>query len=99
MQKAFVENASDEAQVREANKKEKFGRKEELSDVYFILSTVQGRRFFWRYLSACGIFRTSFTGNSETYFLEGKRSTGLMLLADINEADPDSYLKMIKENN
>jgi len=96
--KVLVRNAADPAQVKEAERKERFGRERELEDVRFILQTLQGRRLIWRYLALCGVFRTSFTGNSHTFFNEGERNIGLKLLADVNEADPESYLKMMKES-
>ncbi len=95
--KALVGNASDSQQVKNAKRSEESKRNQELNDVEFVLSTPQGRRFLWRLLGVCHVFKTSFTGNSTTFFNEGKRDIGLRLLADINEASPDSYLKMMQE--
>ena len=91
-------NAADENQIKEARQKERFGREKELDDLKFILATEQGRRFVWRYLEITGVYKTSFTGSSETYFLEGQRNIGLKLMADINDSDPEAYVKMIKQN-
>jgi hypothetical protein len=91
-------NAADPTQVKEQAQKEKRGREKELDDVKFILSHRQGRRFYFRYLEECGVFKTSFTGNSQTFFLEGQRNIGLKLLSDLNEAEPEAYIVMIKEN-
>lgn len=95
--KALVGNASDSQQVKNAKRSEESKRNQELNDVEFVLSTPQGRRFLWRLLGVCHVFKTSFTGNSTTFFNEGKRDVGLRLLGDINEASPDSYLKMMQE--
>src|SRR5687767_10645516 len=97
--KPLVTNAANEGQVNEAEKKVKFGRDRDLSDVSAILATLHGRRFIWRYLTECRVFETSFN-NSEsiTYFNEGMRNIGLKLLADVNEASPDAYLQMLKES-
>lgn len=95
--KALVGNASDSQQVKNAKRSEESKRNQELNDVEFVLSTPQGRRFLWRLLGVCHVFKTSFTGNSTTFFNEGKRDIGLRLLADINEASPNSYLKMMQE--
>ena len=98
MSEPLVKNTADEGQVKEAEAKVKRGRERELADLLFILSTVQGRRLIWRYLSRCGIFKTSFVEDSNrTAYNEGERMIGLNLLADVMEADPDSYLKMMKE--
>jgi hypothetical protein len=63
----------------------------------YILSSRQGRRFLWRYLERCGVFKTSFDGTSRTYFNEGERNIGLKLLADVNEANIEAYVTMMKE--
>lgn len=98
MEKALVGNAADPKQVKAAARKERIIENEELRDIRFILKSKEGRRFLWRYLSKCGIFKQSFTGNSETFFNEGKRAIGLMLLTEITEASPDAYVLMMKES-
>ena len=70
----------------------------EVDDLKWIMSNKRGRRFAWRLLDRAGIYRTSFTGNSTTFFNEGMRNIGLMLVADIHEACPEAYALMIKEN-
>ncbi len=92
----LVRNAADAEQVKEAGVKEKFGRKQELNDVYNILAIPSGRRWVWRVLSDCGVFKSSFTGNSTTFFNEGRRDIGLRILADVMEANPDAYVQMAK---
>lgn len=95
----MIKNAADPAQIKEAVRKEKSARFKELEDVKSILSTKAGRRFYYRYMKECGVFRISYTGNgSETFFNEGQRNVGLKFLADINDADPEIYATMIKEN-
>lgn len=92
-------NAGDEEQVAERTKKGKSGRDRELDDIRFVLSDKRGRRFYWKKLSDCGVFRTSFTGSSnQTCFNEGQRSVGLILLHDLMEADPEKYLLMTNEH-
>ena len=66
-------------------------------DLKFILATPKGRRYLHDLLDFCGLYRTSMTGSSETFFREGMRSTGLKILSDIAEADQDAYLKMMTE--
>ncbi len=62
-----------------------------------VMATNQGRRYVWWLLDQCGVFRTSFTGNSTTFFNEGQRNVGLILMGDINAACPEQYLVMINE--
>jgi len=96
MSKSLVKNASDPKQVKKAKQKEKFNRDDELKDLKEILATNAGKRFIYRYLSKCGVFKSSFTGNSETFFREGERNIGLQLLADVQEADVNSLIDIMK---
>lgn len=45
-----------------------------------VLSTELGRWFFCRLLDRTDILKQSFTGNSETFFNEGKRKVGLVYM-------------------
>ena len=88
--------------VDEQNKKltaeQRRERQKEIEDVKSILKTPSGRRYFWRLLSKCGIFRNSFSLNSnQTAFSEGKRDIGLDMLNEINEADITAFAKMQNE--
>lgn len=74
-------------------------RQKEIEDVKKILKTPEGRRYFWRLLSKCGMFRTSFTPNSNlTAFNEGKRDIGLDTLIEISEADGSAFAQMQNEH-
>jgi hypothetical protein len=96
--KPLVKNAADEEQVREAKGKAKLGRDRELDDVREILSSPAGRRFYWRYLEECKLYKQCADhSGSWTYFNEGQRNIGLKLLSDLNEACPEAYLVMLKE--
>lgn len=72
-------------------------RKLELDDVRKLLGTPEGLRFFWRVLDLAGIYRTTFTGNSHTFFNEGRRAVGLEIKADLLEVDPEHEGRMGKE--
>ena len=88
---------ADPEQVRKKGLEERLGRRAELSDMATLLGTRSGRRFFWRLLTTCGIFKSSMTGNNSTFFNEGRRDVGLTFLADSQEF-PDLYLLMMKES-
>jgi hypothetical protein len=77
--------------------KGKVERDEEAADFKWLMSDARGRRFMWRLLGLTGLYRSSFTGNSTTFYNEGMRNVGLMLIADVNELTPEAYLKMIEE--
>jgi hypothetical protein len=73
-------------------------REEELKDLQRVLSTDYGRRFIWRMINQCGMFRSSFTGNSQTFMMEGERNIALWLTAECGEADPENYMAMQQED-
>ena len=51
----------------------------------------------WWLLERCGVFRSSFTGDAATFFNEGIRNVGLMVIADINALCPDQFATMMTE--
>lgn len=77
---------------------EKLEREILLNDVRHVLSSVQGRRFVWMILDMAGVYRSSFTGNSTTFFNEGARNIGLRVLSDVMDAKPEAFLQMQQED-
>ena len=73
-------------------------RIEELGDLRHVMTSAQGRRFVWRFLADAQIFGTCYTGNSQTYYNEGRREYALKYFAD-TQAMIDLYLLMVAENN
>jgi hypothetical protein len=69
----------------------------EAADFKWLMSSEQGRRVASRLVGEAGIFQTSFTGNSETFFREGKRSMGLFLVAQIMDHAPEMFALMLSE--
>jgi hypothetical protein len=70
----------------------------ERDDLKFVLSWPEGRRLIWRILSEAGVFRSSFTGGGKrTFFNEGKRDLGLMILIDLMATDPEVFARMQHE--
>lgn len=95
----MVSNAADEKQVKDAERKGKLAKDNELSDVKFILSTEAGRRFIWKTLERCKVYELSFNHSGAiTSFNEGMRNIGLIILSDVMGASPEAYLQMMKEN-
>lgn len=95
---SLVKNAADPDQVKKATEKTESRQDRELNDVREVMNTVRGRRFMWKYLAFCGIYKTSYAGEHEIFYNEGMRNVGLKLLADVNEASPEAYLQMLREN-
>lgn len=93
-----VDLVGQEAVAAEAKRLKKFDRAKEIEDFNYIMGDARGRRFMWRVLEMAGVYRSSFTGNSTTFFNEGMRNIGLMLIGEIHAIAPDAYAQMLKEN-
>lgn len=83
----------------EADERAKLSVDQEKTDLVWLMGSKRGRRIVWRLLERTGVYRSSFTGNSETFFREGQRNVGLWLMAQIHEVCPDQYALMLKEQN
>ena len=95
MKQAFQsEFLADEIQVR----KETQERAEQgiASAIEAIADTQQGREFLWWLLEICGVFTTSYTGNSDTYFNEGRRAIGNEVLHRLVKVKPEIFQAMIR---
>lgn len=62
-----------------------------------VMGTREGREWMWDILSTTGMYRSSFTGNSETFFREGERNIGLKLTAELTRDCIEEYTLMQKE--
>jgi hypothetical protein len=89
-------NAADEKLVAEREKKNKNDRDQELEDVKFIINTPQGIRFFKRMMVKGHMFQTTFTGNSQAFFLEGHRNFMLEYFGDVCEACPEKIAELLR---
>ena len=100
MVRSAVRNAADRKQVKAARLTERFLKRRDQSDIIEVLSSPVGRRFVMAILSKCGMYTTSYRGGNnvvyDTIFLEGQRSIGVQLLLEIQEADPEAYIKMLR---
>lgn len=72
--------------------------KQTRNDLRAVLATQAGRRFLFRLLDeVCKVNSVSFTGNSQTFYLEGRRSVGVELMTLIQETAPDAWLQALNE--
>lgn len=62
-----------------------------------VMISREGRAWMYGVLEACGVFRSSFTGNSETFMREGQRNIGLIIIADIMRDHDELYTLMCRE--
>lgn len=75
----------------------KLDERQASEDLKWLMADKRGRRFMWRLLSDTGLFRSSFTGNSQTFFLEGRRDVGLKQLNNVMDDCPHRFNEMMKE--
>ena len=73
--------------------------KQRADDLNWLMGSPAGRRIAHRLLEQTGVFRSSYTGDNETFFREGQRNIGLMWLAELNAQCPEAYGLMVKEHN
>jgi pimeloyl-CoA synthetase len=69
----------------------------ERSDVEWVTSTEQGRRFLWKLLSHCGIYRDIEGDSDEMIKQIGRRQVGLYLLGLITDESEDRFIEMMRE--
>ena len=68
------------------------------SDIKDIVATPAGVRFFKYIVERGSIFSTTFTGNSNGHFLEGKRAFALDILDILFEVAPEKVPTIILED-
>lgn len=71
----------------------------DLADLRAVLALAEGRRWIWRVLEQTAAFRASYDPDSplRMAFAEGRRSTGLWLLAELQQAAPEAFASLIAE--
>lgn len=69
------------------------------SVVRSIMDSIQGRRWIYGKLNACGVFTAPIVPNDSygTHVLCGIQSVGHMILSDVMAASPDNFPLMLKE--
>jgi hypothetical protein len=88
---------ADEKNVREAKDRERADAEQLDADWKACLDSCAFRNILWSILVDAGIYRSSFTGNSETFFREGMRNLGLKIQAKAIEANVEAYQLMERE--
>lgn len=93
----MARSVDNEDQAKKLQEREQRKRDRHAADIAWLLNDVRGRRLYWHWLGNAHIFKTSFTGNSETFFREGERNIGLKMLDDLNAHCPQAYVLMQQE--
>lgn len=93
--KAFNAGDEDHVAARAQTAKERDAARR--SGLRKIMTDPECRAWMYDLLEACGVFRTSFTGNSETFFREGSRNVGLKVMGEIHKDHDQLYVQMCRE--
>lgn len=80
-----------------AAKREARYQRAQHKDIAALLNTPEFRRYVKRYLALCNVFKTTFTGNSETFFREGQRSIGTTMFGEIMQVNPERFAELMRE--
>lgn len=87
----------DAAAATQANA-DKLQRTAQIDDLKWLMAHAQGRRIVTRLFEKTGIRRTPFSTNGSTMaFNAGAQNVGLWLEAEVLDASPDAYFKLLKE--
>jgi len=76
----FMFDEEIEIQEKREKRSEEEARKIRMDYKDTFLGSAAGKRVLSDLLNACGVFESSFTGNSRTFYNEGKREIGIILL-------------------
>lgn len=90
-------DASNPEQVHAREKASRALEQRKVAGLRLLLDHPDGRAWLWDLIGFCGVYRTSFTGNSETFMREGQRNVGLKIHAELLKHFPESYMTMMKE--
>ena len=69
------------------------------NDLIWVVSTPQGRRWYWNLMSECKPFSDKFIESVNlTNYMKGVKTVGLNMYHDLLDADPSAFIKMRDEN-
>ena len=93
-------DAGNRKDVRTLEKQAKLEDQQRREIISGIMSVAPGRKWMCELLEHCHCFATSFSDVAHRMaFMEGQREVGILLLNDIMQACPNSYIQMMGERN
>lgn len=90
-------NTADPKAVAKAQRKQDRDAEKLDAALRWLFDDEKGRRIAWWLLEETHVFRTSMTGNSQTFFLEGERNIGLKVLDRLMTISPSAFALMQAE--
>ncbi len=98
-----IVRADDAGQQARRSKAADRAEKQSSDDLNWLMRHPQGRRFMWRLLGVCGVYRSAYVaGAGETnavFFALGETNVGLNYLNQVVASEPDNYALMVRENS
>lgn len=77
---------------------EEQGRQQRDDDLRTLLDMPAGRRVIFALIGDTGTFDTSFTGNSGSFFNDGRKSVGQALFHEVMRLDSERFTQMWQEH-
>lgn len=97
MSNHFDQKKKAEEDRKKKEREEKVRQFELNGTIKELLKVKAGRDYVLHLLGKAGIFRTTMTGNSMTYFNEGMRAFGLQMIDELSKAAPEEVPKLFGE--
>lgn len=72
--------------------------KQRNDDMRTLLDMPEGRRVVFALINETGTFDNSFTGNSGSFFNDGRKSVGQALFHEVMQLDPNRFTRMWQEH-
>ena len=95
MSDAYVKNAADASQVKDARRKEVDAAKQYAADVLEVATAPAGQRFLRALIAECGVFTGGTAPDLHLSYRAGKRDIGLMLIAHLTLHAPDYFPRIL----
>jgi hypothetical protein len=99
MKKAEKQNLTEDELITEAKMKAEESRRQELDDIITVLGTISGRRLMWRLMEKCKTFSSIWDPSAKIHYNAGKQDLGHFIMAEIIEANPKLFTKMMSEHS
>lgn len=97
MKQPLVKNAADPQQVERATQLTKLQRNQQVLDLQAVLATIAGRRLIWRWLNHLRPTAPLWESSALIHYRVGFHDVAVMMLNEIEEADPGAYVLMLTE--
>lgn len=91
-------NVTDHEGAERQRLREQIVKDMHINDLAEIVKTESGRRWVYSILERCHVFHPVMTGNSYTFFYDGMRQIGLMIIEELAGVDRDLFGKMFAES-